>query len=96
MQRVGGFVAKYMGDGVLVFFGYPQAHEDDAERAVRGGLALIEAVGKLDSAEPRQGRPSILGVGLSLASAASIRGLPTRGRYHAASMRSSSMQASRL
>jgi class 3 adenylate cyclase len=58
VQRVGGFVAKYMGDGVLVFFGYPQAHEDDAERAVRGGLALIEAVGKLDSAEPRQGRPS--------------------------------------
>ena len=34
--RFGGFVAKYMGDGVLVYFGYPQAHEDDAERAVRG------------------------------------------------------------
>ena len=38
MQRFGGFVAKYMGDGVLVYFGYPQAHEDDAERAVRSGL----------------------------------------------------------
>src|SRR6476469_8681403 len=37
VQRFGGFVAKYMGDGVLVFFGYPQAHEDDAERAVGGG-----------------------------------------------------------
>jgi class 3 adenylate cyclase len=36
--RFGGFVAKYMGDGVLVYFGYPQAHEDDAERAVRAGL----------------------------------------------------------
>jgi class 3 adenylate cyclase len=36
VQRSGGFVAKYMGDGVLVYFGYPQAHEDDAERAVRG------------------------------------------------------------
>ena len=42
-----GFVAKYMGDGVLVYFGYPQAHEDDAERAVRAGLGLIDAVGQL-------------------------------------------------
>jgi hypothetical protein len=38
-----GFLAKYMGDGVLVYFGYPQAHEDDAERAVRAGLALGQA-----------------------------------------------------
>src|SRR5580704_17414494 len=38
VQRFGGFVAKYLGDGVLVYFGYPQAHEDDAERAVRAGL----------------------------------------------------------
>jgi class 3 adenylate cyclase/predicted ATPase len=43
-----GFVAKYMGDGVLVYFGYPQAHEDDAERAVRAGLGVIDAVGRLD------------------------------------------------
>src|SRR5262249_59187668 len=43
-----GFVAKYMGDGVLVYFGYPTAHEDNAERAVRAGLDLIEAVGRLD------------------------------------------------
>src|SRR6266436_7684065 len=49
VQRFGGFVAKYMGDGVLVYFGYPQAHEDDAERAVRAGLALIEAVGGSDA-----------------------------------------------
>jgi class 3 adenylate cyclase/tetratricopeptide (TPR) repeat protein len=47
IARNGGFVAKYMGDGVLAYFGYPQAHEDDAERAVRGALALIEAVRKL-------------------------------------------------
>ncbi|MGH9547979.1 MAG: adenylate/guanylate cyclase domain-containing protein, partial [Terriglobales bacterium] len=40
----GGSVAKYMGDGALVYFGYPEAHEDDAERAVRAGLALIEAM----------------------------------------------------
>jgi class 3 adenylate cyclase len=44
-----GFVAKYMGDGVLVYFGYPRAHEDDAERAVRAGLALIDAVGRLEA-----------------------------------------------
>lgn len=44
VRRLGGFVAKYMGDGVLVYFGYPQAHEDDAERAVRAGLELIAAV----------------------------------------------------
>ena len=43
-----GFVAKYMGDGVLVYFGYPRAHEDDAERAVRAGLGVIDAVGRLD------------------------------------------------
>ena len=43
VQRFGGFVAKYMGDGVLVYFGYPQAHEDDAERAVRAGLELVAA-----------------------------------------------------
>ena len=43
-----GFVAKYMGDGVLVYFGYPRAHEDDAEHAVRAGLGIIEAVGRLD------------------------------------------------
>jgi class 3 adenylate cyclase len=44
VRRFDGFVAKYMGDGVLVYFGYPQAHEDDAERAVRAGLELIRAV----------------------------------------------------
>ena len=44
VRRFGGFVAKYMGDGVLIYFGYPQAHEDDAERAVRAGLELVTAV----------------------------------------------------
>jgi class 3 adenylate cyclase len=56
VARFDGFVAKYMGDGVLVYFGYPHAHEDDAERAVRAGLALIEAVGKLHIQEPLQVR----------------------------------------
>ena len=50
VERNGGFVAKYMGDGVLVYFGYPQAHEHDAERAVQAGLALVEAVPKLVTA----------------------------------------------
>jgi class 3 adenylate cyclase len=49
VRRFDGFVAKYMGDGVLVYFGYPQAHEDDAERAARGGLGIVEAVGRLDT-----------------------------------------------
>ena len=47
VRRFDGFVAKYLGDGVLVYFGYPQAHEDDAERAVRAGLQLVAAVGEL-------------------------------------------------
>jgi class 3 adenylate cyclase/tetratricopeptide (TPR) repeat protein len=47
-----GFVAKYMGDGVLIYFGYPEAHEDDAERAVCAGLAVIDAVAALATPEP--------------------------------------------
>jgi class 3 adenylate cyclase len=54
VQRFGGFVAKYMGDGVLVYFGYPQAHEDDAERAVRAGLELVAAVSALKTHAPLQ------------------------------------------
>ena len=44
IERFGGYVARYMGDGVLAYFGYPQAHEDDAERAVRAGLAVADAI----------------------------------------------------
>jgi class 3 adenylate cyclase len=47
--RWGGHVAKYMGDGVLTYFGWPSAHEDEAERAVRAGLELVEAVRALDA-----------------------------------------------
>ena len=43
VRRLDGFVAKYMGDGVLAYFGYPEAHEDDAERAVRAGLEFLSA-----------------------------------------------------
>jgi class 3 adenylate cyclase len=48
VSRLDGFVSRYMGDGVLVYFGYPQAHEDDAERAVWAGLGAIDAVRRLD------------------------------------------------
>jgi class 3 adenylate cyclase len=51
VSRFAGFVAKYMGDGVLVYFGYPEAHQDDAERAVRAGLAVIDAIGGLATEE---------------------------------------------
>jgi class 3 adenylate cyclase/predicted ATPase len=59
VKRFGGFVAKYMGDGVLVYFGYPQAHEHDAERAVRAGLELIQAVCGLKSSAPLRTRVGI-------------------------------------
>jgi class 3 adenylate cyclase len=57
--RFGGFVAKYMGDGVLVYFGYPQAHEDDAERAVRAGLEFVAAVADLKTHARLQTRVGI-------------------------------------
>jgi class 3 adenylate cyclase/predicted ATPase len=62
--RFDGFVAKYMGDGVLIYFGYPRAHEDDAERAVRAGLAVIEAVGRLPARQDLRVR---LGIATGLA-----------------------------
>ena len=58
VARFDGFVAKYMGDGVLVYFGYPRAHEDDAERAVRAGLGSIDAVGRLGRNPPSSKRAS--------------------------------------
>ena len=57
--RFGGFVAKYMGDGVLIYFGYPQAHEDDAERAVRAGLELVATVSGLKTHTALQTRVGI-------------------------------------
>ena len=59
VRRFGGFVAKYLGDGVLVYFGYPQAHEDDAEQAVRAGLELIRAVTELKTHAQLQTRVGI-------------------------------------
>jgi class 3 adenylate cyclase len=45
IERYGGYVARYLGDGILAYFGYPVAHEDDAERAVRAGFELVNRVG---------------------------------------------------
>src|SRR5262244_1051270 len=59
VRRFGGFLARYMGDGVLVYFGYPEAHEDDAERAVRAGLELITAVIALKTPASLQTRVGI-------------------------------------
>jgi class 3 adenylate cyclase/predicted ATPase len=59
VRRFDGFVAKYMGDGVLIYFGYPEAHEDDAERAVRAGLELVGAVSALKPNTPLQTRIGI-------------------------------------
>jgi len=52
IERFEGHVAKFLGDGVLAYFGYPQAHEDDAERAIRAGLDLVDAIGRLNLAVP--------------------------------------------
>jgi class 3 adenylate cyclase/predicted ATPase len=49
IARYEGHIAQYLGDGLLVYFGYPQAHEDDAQRAVRAGLGMVEAVGQLNT-----------------------------------------------
>src|SRR3974390_14415 len=59
VQRFGGFVANYMGDGVLVYFGYPKAHEDDAERVVQAGLELIAAVTALKTSVSLQTRVGV-------------------------------------
>ena len=55
VERWDGHVAKYMGDGVLAYFGWPQAHEDEAERAVRAGLAIVDG-GRRSSATPAASR----------------------------------------
>jgi class 3 adenylate cyclase len=49
IQHFAGYVAQYLGDGLLVYFGYPQAHEDDAQRAVHTGLGMLEAMGTLNA-----------------------------------------------
>src|SRR5208283_333759 len=59
ITKSGGFVARYLGDGLLAYFGYPQAHEDDAERGVRAGLAIIEAMAPLNLQLSLDHRPQL-------------------------------------
>ena len=59
IARFEGHIAQYLGDGLLVYFGYPLAHEDDAQRAVRAGLGMIEALGQLTTRLGQEGlRPA--------------------------------------
>jgi class 3 adenylate cyclase/predicted ATPase len=69
ITQSGGFVAKYLGDGVLAYFGYPRAHEEDAEQAVRAGLALIDSVPKFDA-----GRATSLQVRVGIATGVVVVG----------------------
>ena len=62
VSRYEGYVARYMGDGILAYFGYPQAHEDDAEHALRAGLEIIKTVAKL---EPRPGLSLAVRIGVA-------------------------------
>jgi class 3 adenylate cyclase/tetratricopeptide (TPR) repeat protein len=59
VERYEGHVAQYLGDGLMIYFGWPQAHEDDAERAVRAGLEIVEVVKAVEAAEPLQVRVGI-------------------------------------
>jgi Adenylate and Guanylate cyclase catalytic domain/SAM domain (Sterile alpha motif)/BON domain len=80
-----GFVAQYMGDGVLVYFGSPQAQEDDAERAVRAGLALIAAVARLETRASLQTRVGIAtGLVDTIVELAESRRLPDRAAMRSA------------
>ena len=84
VKRFEGFVARYMGDGILIYFGYPRAHENDAERAARCALAVVEAVSGLNLAEELQrasaSPPSIVVVGGGLPNTMSSARPPTSPR----------------
>ena len=65
IERFDGHIAQYLGDGVLVYFGYPRAHEDDAQRAVRTGLGIVEALGPLQRrVQQEQGVPLTVRIGI--------------------------------
>ena len=71
ITRFGGHVAKYLGDGVMAFFGYPEAHDNDAERAARAGLAILDAISKLK----QEGTRANLSVRVGIHSGAVVVGL---------------------
>jgi class 3 adenylate cyclase/predicted ATPase len=88
IARYDGHIAQYLGDGLLVYFGYPLAHEDDAQRAVRAGLGMIEALGQLNTRLAQEGatlscRPSAVadaGNGLPALACVSTHVRPTQSR----------------
>ena len=59
IERYEGHVAQYLGDGLMTYFGWPEAHEDDAGRAVRAGLEVVDAVGRIEAPEPLRVRVGI-------------------------------------
>lgn len=59
IARFDGFVAKSLGDGVMAYFGWPEAHDNDAERAARAGLAIVDAVGALNHRDGQKGSPNL-------------------------------------
>ncbi|MGO9455342.1 MAG: AAA family ATPase [Candidatus Binataceae bacterium] len=59
ITRFGGYVAKYLGDGVMAYFGWPEAHDNDAERATRSGLAILEGVAALNNRDAKSDRPKL-------------------------------------
>src|SRR5262249_47795161 len=66
ITRFDGHIAQLLGDGLLIYFGYPQAHEDDAQRAVRTGLGILSAMAELNSrVQEAQGIPLVLRVGIN-------------------------------
>jgi class 3 adenylate cyclase len=62
VTRYGGHVAKYLGDGVMAYFGWPEAHDNDAERATRAGLAILDAISKLNQPSTRPGLSARIGI----------------------------------
>ena len=88
-----GFVASYLGDGALVYFGYPQAHEDDADRAVRASLALIDAVASLPTPEPLQVR---IGVATGLVVVGDLIGSGVANKHGIIGRRRTSRRACKL
>src|SRR5438093_13402026 len=64
IARFEGHIAQYLGDGLLVYFGYPLAHEDDAQRAVSAGLAVVDAVATLNARQPAGGVALAVRVGI--------------------------------
>ena len=94
VERFEGHVAKYLGDGVLAYFGWPQAHEDDAERAVRAGLQLVEDVGRLEPRRVACRRGSGIATGIAVVGDLIGRGFE-RARKRSSARRPTSLRACR-